>query len=86
MRGRTTGASCAAVLVNGGRTILYGPLFDSYANASAGAQFVANGADPLLGATDPTVVPEPATMALLGTGPMARGLVGVRRRRREMTA
>lgn len=79
-------ASCAAVLGNGGRTLLYGPLFDSYADANVGAQFVANGADLLLGAADPTVVPEPATMALLGTGLMALGFVGVRRRRREMTA
>ena len=73
---------CAAVLGNGGRTLLLAPLFDTYADAGAGAQFVANGAGVLLGAA-PTVTPEPATVALLGTGLLGMGAFGLRRRRVE---
>ncbi|HEU4631307.1 MAG TPA: PEP-CTERM sorting domain-containing protein [Gemmatimonadaceae bacterium] len=79
-------ASCAAVLGNGGRTLLLGPLFDSYAGTADGARFVANGADLLLGDAGGTVTPEPATMALLGTGLLALGGVGARRRRRGTAA
>jgi len=73
---------CAAVLGNGGRTLLLGPLFDTYVDPDVGAQFLANGAGVLLGAA-PTVTPEPATVALLGTGLLGMGAFGLRRRRVE---
>lgn len=75
-----SGGDCAAVLGNGGQTLLLGPLFDAYADPAQGAQFVANGAGVLLGAA-PTVTPEPATVALLGTGLLGMGAFGLRRRR-----
>ena len=73
---------CAAVLGNGGQTLLLGPLFDAYASEEDGARFVANGAGLLLDAS-PTVTPEPATVALLGTGLLGMGAFGLRRRRAE---
>ena len=76
----TTSGQCAAVLGNGGQTLLLSPLFDAYGDPTQGAQFVANGAGVLLGA-NPTVTPEPATVALLGTGLLGLGGMGLRRRR-----
>jgi hypothetical protein len=48
----------AAVLGNGGRTLLYGPLTDTYEKIEEGERFVANGINFLL-------IPEPATISLL---------------------
>lgn len=78
----TTSGQCAAVLGNGGQTLLLSPLFDAYVDPAQGARFVANGAGVLLGAA-PTVTPEPATVALLGTGLLGMGAFGLRRRRAE---
>ena len=71
---------CAAQVGNAGRSMMISPLFDTYSSSSDGSNFVANGADYLLGGrTSP--VPEPSTWVLMGTGLMA--VMGVSRRRRQ---
>lgn len=74
------GAGCAAVLGNGNRSLLLGPLDDSY-DGSFGADLVLNSSLFLLDQEPPTTVPEPMTMTLLATG-MA-GIAAAKRRRRS---
>lgn len=64
----------AAILGNGGNTLLLGPLFDTYANTD-GEVFVANSIDFLLNGT----VPEPSMLALLAG---ALGVFGFSARRK----
>lgn len=61
----TLGAGCAAIIGNGGRTILSGPLFDSYVNVAQGELYIANQINYLLGTSN---VPEPATWMLMSGG------------------
>jgi hypothetical protein len=63
----TLGSGSAVVQGNGGRTLLYGPLFDTYSDQAEGERFVANGINLLLD-DEPSVVPEPSTLAMLGFG------------------
>lgn len=63
----TLGSGSAAILGNGGRTLLFGPLFDTYDGLSEGERLVANGIDFLLD-SETSVVPEPSTLAMLGLG------------------
>lgn len=75
----TLGSYCAGVLGHGGRSLLLGPLFDTYADLGQGEQFVAQSAKFLLG--DVTAVPEPATLLMLIPGLL--GIAVVRRRQGE---
>lgn len=63
----TLGAGSAIVQANGGRTLLYGPLFDTYDDTQEGERLIANGINLLLD-DEPSVVPEPSTLAMLGLG------------------
>lgn len=71
------GAGCAAILGNGGQTLLLGPLFDTYAAVLQGEQFVGNSIQYLLDTT--TVIPEPIIAALLIPGLLGIALVCRRR-------
>jgi PEP-CTERM motif len=75
----TLGTGSAVVQGNGGRTLLYGPLFDTYDDLPQGERFIANGIGLLLDET--TAVPEPATVAMLGIG-----LIGIWRASRRSRA
>ncbi len=72
------GAGCAAVLGNGGNSLLLGPLDDTYVDAGTGQAAIVNSSLFLL---NTSVTPEPGTMALLATGLV--GLAGLGRRRRK---
>ncbi len=74
------GSGCAAILGNGNRSLLLGPLDDMY-DGSFGADLVLNSSLFLLNPEQPTTVPEPVTMTLLATG-MA-GIAAAKRRRRS---
>jgi hypothetical protein len=75
----TLGAGAAVVQANGGRTLLYGPLFDTYDDLPEGERFIANGIGLLLDET--TAVPEPSALATLGFGLFGLWLVVARRAR-----
>jgi hypothetical protein len=74
----------AAILGNGGSTLLLGPLFDTYNPLADGELFVANSISFLLdGIEVSTPVPEPHTLALLLGGTLVAG--ALRRRRAAAT-
>jgi hypothetical protein len=75
----TLGTGSAVVQGNGGRTLLYGPLFDTYGDLPEGERFIANGIGLLL--DEPSVVPEPSALATLGFGLLGLWLVAARRAR-----
>jgi hypothetical protein len=63
----TLGTGSAVVQANGGRTLLYGPLFDTFDDLPEGERFIANGINLLLD-DETSVVPEPSALAMLGFG------------------
>jgi hypothetical protein len=71
---------CAAVLGNGGRSLLLGPLADTYVNGNFGRDAVLNSSLFLLDAEVVSTVPEPVTMTLIATG--LAGIAAARRRRK----
>jgi hypothetical protein len=75
----TLGAGAAVLQANGGRTLLYGPLFDTYQDLPDGERFIANGIGLLLDG-EQTVVPEPASLAILAIGLFGLAAAGRRRR------
>jgi hypothetical protein len=72
------GAGAAAILGNDGRTILNGPLFDTFDDLAQGEDYIANQIAFLL-AVQQADVPEPGTLALVGLGVV---LLGCARRRK----
>jgi len=66
----TLGEGHAAILGHGGRTLLYGPLTDTFSDITEGERLLANGIQFLL-------IPEPATISLLALS----GLLLCRRRK-----
>jgi hypothetical protein len=79
--GTTQYGGCAAVLGNGGNTLLLSPLFDAYADLGVGQQFVGQSADFLLNGGSTQVTPEPVSMTLIATG--LAGIASARRKRRS---
>ncbi|MCC5831388.1 MAG: hypothetical protein JJU36_18265 [Phycisphaeraceae bacterium] len=80
------GAGSAAILGNEGRTILSGPLFDTYADLAEGELLMANKISFLLNQNgdpgpDPSAIPEPVTGGLAVLGMAALALTSLRRRR-----
>ncbi len=72
----TLGSGYAVIRGNGGRTLLDGPLFDTYANLPQGQQFLA---DEIVSLTSVASVPEPSTVALAGLGGLS--LLALRRKK-----
>ena len=70
-----SGTAFGAILGNSGKTLLLGPLFDSYATKSQGQQFVANAINFLAApaATGPVAVPTVSTWGLVLIGMLLAG-------------
>ena len=75
------GSGYAMVIGNGGRTIMSGPLFDTYSPLADGERLVGNQIDYLLG-TGPAPIPEPLTVC--GVAFALAGVYGYTRRRRAV--
>jgi hypothetical protein len=74
----TLGIGNAVILGNDGRSLLQGPLFDTFADVAQGQLFAANEIEYLLGGVPP--IPEPLTVAGLALG---LGALGTYLRRRK---